>query len=87
MAKTIPSQEVPPNAIRSFRRIDEPSLEAVNKTDGKVAATIRSVVSPDGKTRSDDVTGTNAQGQPTRNHMVFVRRVRAIRRIALSGMT
>jgi hypothetical protein len=63
-----------PNTTRSYRRIDERTLEAVAKTNGKVTATIRDVVSPDGKTRTGDSTGTNAQGQPIKNHMLFVRR-------------
>jgi hypothetical protein len=62
------------NLTRSYRRIDERTFEVVNKTAGTVTTTIRDAVSADGKTRTGDSTGTNAQGQSTKSHTIFVRR-------------
>jgi histidinol dehydrogenase len=62
-----------PNLTRSYRRIDDRTIEVVNKAAGKVTTTIRDAVSSDGKTRTGDSVGTNAQGQPTKSHSIFVR--------------
>jgi len=43
----------------------------VEKVDGKVTTTSRSVGAPDGKTRTLTVTGTNAQGQTVKNVVLW----------------
>jgi hypothetical protein len=47
--------------------------EYVNKVNGKVTTTNRVTVSPDGKTRTATTTGTNSQGKPVNNVLVFER--------------
>jgi hypothetical protein len=46
---------------RAYKRIDARTFEYVQKINGKVTSTSRSVMSPDGKTRTFTTTGTNAQ--------------------------
>jgi hypothetical protein len=48
-------------------------IDATLKRNGKVVQTTHSVISPDGKTRTQTVTGTNAQGQKISNTVVFDR--------------
>ena len=47
----------------AVRRIDSHTIEFTRKRAGKVVQTATSVVSKDGKTRTINVTGVNAQGQ------------------------
>jgi hypothetical protein len=54
-----------------LRKIDEYTIEIVNKKDGKVTTTIRSVFSRDGKTRTQTVQGTNTQGVKVNNTIVY----------------
>jgi len=56
---------------RSYKRIDDSDFEFVEKVDGKVTTTSRSVGAPDGKTRTLTVTGTNAQGQTVKNVVLW----------------
>ena len=65
-----PSQAVATNA---FRRLDARSFEVVGKSDGKVAGTNRIVISPDGKTMTVTVVGTDAQGQKVNSTIVYDR--------------
>jgi hypothetical protein len=55
----------------SLKRLDPRTTERTDKKDGKVIATLRRVVAQDGKTMTVTVKGTNAQGQPTNNVLVF----------------
>lgn len=55
----------------SLKRIDARTTERTDKKDGKVAATLKRVVSQDGKTLTVTVKGTNAQGQAMNNVLVF----------------
>jgi hypothetical protein len=55
----------------SLKRVDARTTDRTDKKDGKVAATLHRVVSRDGKTMTVTVKGTNAQGQPTNNVLVF----------------
>ncbi len=48
----------------SVKRIDANTIETVSKKDGQVTATIRSVVSPDGKTRTSTFSGKDSKGNP-----------------------
>ena len=57
---------------RSFKRIDARCpFEFVQKVNGKVTATTRSVTAPDGKTRTLTTTGSNAQGQSIKNVVLW----------------
>jgi len=47
----------------AFERIDDRTYDRITKKDGKVLATVRSVVSEDGKTRSQTTMGKNSQGE------------------------
>ena len=55
----------------SVKRINARTTERIDKKDGKVAQTLRRVVSQDGKTMTVTVKGTNAQGQAVNNVIVF----------------
>ena len=55
----------------SLKRIDARTTDRTDKKGGKVAQTLRRVVSPDGKTMTVTVKGTNAQGQAVNNIVVF----------------
>lgn len=48
----------------SLKRIDANTIETVNKKDGQVVITVRSVVSPDGKTRTSTWSGKDSKGNP-----------------------
>ena len=54
-----------------MKRIDEHTLESVNKKEGKVTTTQRNVVAADGKTRTVTTTGTDGQGQKVNNVAVY----------------
>lgn len=56
---------------RAYKRIDARTFEFVTKENGKVTTTFRSVAAPDGKTRTATITGTNAQGQPVKNVVLY----------------
>ena len=55
----------------SRKRINATTVETVGKKGGKVTITQRSVVSPDGKTRTVTSTGTNAKGEQVHNVAVY----------------
>src|SRR5262249_14598740 len=55
----------------ALTKIDDYTIEIVNKKDGKVTTTIRSVFSRDGKTRTQTSQGTNAQGMKVNNRVVY----------------
>ena len=57
----------------SLKRIDARTTERTDKKGGKVAQTLRRVVSGDGKTMTVTTKGTNAQGQAVNNVIVFDR--------------
>ncbi|MFY9842751.1 MAG: hypothetical protein WA718_01600 [Terriglobales bacterium] len=53
-----------PNAdMRSYKKIDDRTTELTNKKADKVTATARIVVSPDGKSRTVTVSGTDPSGK------------------------
>ena len=61
-----------PNAdTRSYRKVDDRTLEMTAKKNGKVIATARTSVSADGKTRTANVTGTTANGKKFKNVVVY----------------
>ena len=55
----------------ALKKIDDYTLEVVNKKDGKVTTTSRQVFSRDGKTRTNTTTGTNVKGIKVNNVAVF----------------
>lgn len=55
----------------SLKRIDARTTDRIDKKGGKVAQTLRRVVSQDGKTMTVTTKGTNAQGQAVNNIVVF----------------
>lgn len=57
--------------MRSYKRIDARTFEWVEKVNGKVTTTTRSTITPDGKTRTNNTTGTNPQGQTIRNVVIW----------------
>lgn len=57
----------------SLTHPDPYTLDAILKRNGHVVQRTHSVVSPDGRTRTQTVTGTNVQGQRIDNVMVFER--------------
>lgn len=56
---------------RVYRRIDARSYDFVNRVGGKVTTTVRSVVSADGKTRTNTTTGTDPRGRTVNNVAVY----------------
>jgi hypothetical protein len=54
----------------STKRIDANTTESTRKKAGKVIATLRNVVSKDGKVLTITVKGTDANGQPLNNVLV-----------------
>ena len=57
--------------MRSYKKIDDRTLEVTVKKDGKVATDGRIVVSADGKSRIRTLTGTNAEGKKFTNKTVY----------------
>jgi hypothetical protein len=55
----------------TWKKIDDYTYENVAKLKGQALTTTRMVVSKDGKTRTNTVTGKNAQGQTVTNVVVF----------------
>ena len=57
----------------SLKRIDARTTDRTDKKGGKVAQTLRRVISKDGKTMTVTTKGTNAQGQAVNNVAVFAK--------------
>ena len=55
-------------------RIDSRTYERVTRVNGKVAMTSRTVVAPDGKTRTTVTKGVDAQGRPVSELIVYDRK-------------
>ena len=55
----------------SVKKVDDYTLEVINKKDGKVTTTMKLVVAKDGKSRTNTVTGKNAAGVAINNVLVF----------------
>jgi len=56
---------------RSYKQINERTLEIANKMGGKVTTSGRIVVSEDGKTRTLHLTGTDSAGKKITSHTVY----------------
>jgi hypothetical protein len=70
----VPVVSQPPTPVKvtnSFRRLDERSFEITSKRHGKAVTTSRMVISPDGKTLTQRVTGTDPQGRTINSAFVL----------------
>jgi hypothetical protein len=56
---------------RSYRKMDDRTLEMTARKNGKVIAMARTSVSADGKTRTANVTGSTAAGKKFENLVVY----------------
>ena len=68
---TLDGKPSPNQDAVAWKKIDDYTYENVAKLKGKSLTTTRVVVSKDGKTRTNTVSGTNAQGQAVNNVAVF----------------
>ena len=69
--KDYPVTGNPDADMRSYKKIDDRTLEVSVKKDGKVTTHGRTVVSVDGKSRTLTMTGTNAEGKKFTNKAVY----------------
>jgi hypothetical protein len=58
----------------ALKRVDSHTTERVDSKGGKTVQTFTRVVSKDGKTMTVTIKGTNAQGKPVHNVVVFERK-------------
>lgn len=65
--KDYPMKGDPNIDSRSFKRVDDYTLDIIAKKGGKVVSNTRTVYNKDGKTRVSTQTGSNAQGQQVHN--------------------
>lgn len=63
----------PTNVTRSYRRIDQYTVEFITYTGGVAGLPTLRVISQDGKTYTDTTAGKNQQGQAIHNVVVFDR--------------
>src|SRR5262245_44223096 len=68
--KDNPVKGDPNRDTAALKKIDDYTIEIVNKKDGKVTTTTRSVFSRDGKTTTQTIQGTNTQGMKVNNTIV-----------------
>ena len=59
--------------MRAYSRIDNRTYQWFDSVNGKVSTTTRSTMTADGKTRTVVATGTNADGKPVNNTLVYER--------------
>lgn len=59
--------------VVALKRIDDDAFEVSFKHRGRVMVVVRSVVSKDGKTRTQTATGTTFEGTPFTNTLIFER--------------
>ena len=71
--KDYPSQGDVTSDERRYRKIDEYTFESVNKKGGKIVRRVQIVYSPDGKTRTNTVIGTNTSGPRLNNVQIYDR--------------
>jgi hypothetical protein len=62
------------NTTVATTRINPRTYERVTRVNGKVTLTSRTVVSADGKTRTTTTTGTDAQGNPVHELVIYDRK-------------
>ena len=68
---TIDGRPSPNQDAVAWRKIDDYTYENTAKLKGQALTTTRVVISRDGKTRTNTVTGKNAQGQTVNNTQVY----------------
>jgi hypothetical protein len=61
----------PNSDMRSYSKVDDQTLKMTVKKDGKVTATGRVIVSPDGKSRTVITSGTDAEGKKVKNKVAY----------------
>jgi hypothetical protein len=61
------------NVTYAFTRVDDRTYDMVTKREGVAISTTRTVVSPDGRTRTSTTTGKGADGQTATNVAVYDR--------------
>src|SRR5262245_62082924 len=66
-SKDYPVKGDPGRDAVSVKKVDDNTLDITNKKGGKVTTTIHAVYAKDGKSRTETVTGTDAQGQKIEN--------------------
>jgi hypothetical protein len=69
--KDYPVTGDPNGDTRSYRKVDDRTLEVAVKKSGKITVTARSVVSADGKSRTASVSGTTPKGKKFKNVVVY----------------
>lgn len=69
--KDYPVTGDPTSDVRSYKKIDDHTLELTNKKGGKVTLTGRIVVAADGKSRTVSVTGTDPSGKKVSSTAVY----------------
>ena len=69
--KDYPVTGDPDSDARSYKKVDDRTLELTVKKGGKVTFTGRIVVSADGKTRTVTTSGTDSQGKKFKNTAVY----------------
>jgi len=69
--KDYPVTGDPTSDMRSYKRIDDRTLEATAKKDGKVTLTAQIVISADGKTRKLTTHSTDSSGKKVVNTAVY----------------
>jgi hypothetical protein len=69
--KDYPVTGDPTSDMRSYKKIDDRTLELTVKQGGKTTASGRIVVSADGKSRTVSTSGTNAKGKKFKNMAVY----------------
>ena len=69
--KDNPVKGDPNRDTAALKKIDDYTIEISNKKAGKPTTTIRTVFSKDGKTRTQTVKGTNAEGVKVNNMVVY----------------
>ena len=69
--KDYPVTGDPSSDSRSYKKVDDRTLELAVKKDGKVTLTGRIAVAADGKSRTVSTSGTDSKGKKVKNTAVF----------------
>jgi len=69
--KDYPVTGDPTSDARSYKKVDDRTLELTIKKDGKVTASGKIAVSADGKTRTVTTSGTDDKGKKVKNTSVY----------------
>jgi hypothetical protein len=69
--KDYPLTGDPTADARSYKKVDDRTMELTVKKDGKVTVSGRIVVAADGKTRTVTTSGTDAKGKKVKNMAVY----------------